>query len=234
MTEVERTSAAERPWAGLLSDDDRRLIASTRFGRRIGFGQRAALVVVEAQRFRVAAPDEARPLACGEAGEAALRRLKPLLERTRASSLPVVHVKLELEPGDAAFASAPIRRSLGTSTESCLAGSPGAEFAADAQPEPGDVVIVKRKASAFFATPLLGYLVGQGVDTLIVAGGTTSDAVRATVVDAASYNFHTVVVEDCVFDRFRTTHLTSLFDMDRQYADVIPADEVERTLAAGA
>jgi len=50
--------------------------------------------------------------------------------------------------------------------------------------------------------------------------------VRATVFDASSYNFRTVVVQEAVFDRIPVSHAISLFDMDRQFADVVPADEV--------
>lgn len=88
-------------------------------------------------------------------------------------------------------------------------------------PDPQDIVLVKKKPSAFFGTPLLSLLIDRGVDTVLVTGGATSNCVRATVVDSASYNFRTMVVEDCVFDRFDISHRVALLDMDRQYADVI-------------
>jgi maleamate amidohydrolase len=59
-----------------------------------------------------------------------------------------------------------------------------------------------------------------------VTGGSTSNCVRASAVDAASYNFRTIVVADSVFDRFEISHLTALFDLDRQYADVVDTREV--------
>ena len=70
-----------------------------------------------------------------------------------------------------------------------------------------------------------------------VCGGSTSNCVRATVYDASSYNFRTIVAQDCVFDRIPVSHAISLFDMDRQYADVMSRADIcahlERTPAAG-
>ncbi len=79
-------------------------------------------------------------------------------------------------------------------------------------PQRGDVVIAKAKPSAFFGTPLLSYLIAWQVDTLLVAGG-TSGCVRATVVDAFSYNFLVSVVAEACFDRGQASHAINLFDM---------------------
>jgi len=106
----------------------------------------------------------------------------------------------------------------------CLEGSEGAEIVAALAPEPEDLVLVKKKPSAFFGTPLLGLLIDRGVDTVVVTGGSTSNCVRATAVDASSYNFRTAVVSDCVFDRIDLSHRVALFDLDRQYADVVDSE----------
>ena len=83
-------------------------------------------------------------------------------------------------------------------------------------PNPGD-----RVERVCFGTPLFALLTERAVDTLIVTGGSTSNCVRATAVDAASRDFRTIVVAECVFDRFELSHLAALFDLDRQYADVV-------------
>ena len=93
-------------------------------------------------------------------------------------------------------------------------------------PLPGDVIIRKTKPSVFYGTPLLSSLVDRKVDTVIVTGCTTSGCVRATVVDAFSNGFATVVVEDAVFDRGELSNAVNLFDMDQKYADVVASAEV--------
>jgi nicotinamidase-related amidase len=64
-------------------------------------------------------------------------------------------------------------------------------------------------------------LVDRGIDTVIVCGGATSNCVRATVFDASSLNYRTIVAEEAVMDRIPVSNAISLFDMDRQFADVV-------------
>ena len=66
----------------------------------------------------------------------------------------------------------------------------------------------------------------QSLRAVIVTGGATSNCIRATVFDAASYNFRAIVPEEAVFDRIPISHAISLFDMDRQFADVVPLAQV--------
>ena len=94
-----------------------------------------------------------------------------------------------------------------------------------------DIVIRKQKPSVFFGTTLMSYLTELHIDTLIVGGTTTSGCVRATVLDAFSFNFKVSVVEECTFDRGQVTHKINLFDMNAKYADVISLEEAEDYLA---
>ena len=119
-----------------------------------------------------------------------------------------------------------LKRDLLTGPNWALQDTPGSEISPLVAPEPADIVLQKNKPSAFFGTPLLGLLISRKVDTLLITGGATSNCVRATVFDAASHNFRPIVVEECVFDRFKLSHQTSLFDMHRQFADVIQLAEV--------
>src|SRR5262249_31498166 len=64
--------------------------------------------------------------------------------------------------------------------------------------------------SGFLGTNLLNYLVLLQCDSIILAGTTTSGCVRATAVDAYSYNFRVAVVEDACSDRFEFSHAASL------------------------
>jgi isochorismate hydrolase len=49
--------------------------------------------------------------------------------------------------------------------------------------------------------------------------------VRGTVLDAYSYGFPVFIVEECVFDRSRTSHLVNLFEMNAKYGNVITLAE---------
>lgn len=100
------------------------------------------------------------------------------------------------------------------------------EIVAEIAPRPGDIIIEKNKPSVFFGTLLASYLVDLHADSLIVCGTTTSGCVRATVVDAFSYNYKVTVVTEATFDRGEASHWVNLFDMDHKYADVTPLSEV--------
>ena len=93
-------------------------------------------------------------------------------------------------------------------------------------PAPGDLVIYKERASAFFGTPLVTHLRRIGSESLIVCGESTSGCVRASTVDAYSLGFHNTVVEECVYDRSMLSHKVNLFDLHNKYADVMHVDEV--------
>ena len=92
----------------------------------------------------------------------------------------------------------------------------------------GDSLLVKKYASCFFGTDLVPRLVTAGVDTLILAGCTTSGCVRASAVDAIQNGFRPGVVPEAVGDRSGSAHTQSLSDLAMKYADVVPlADVVE-------
>ncbi len=92
-------------------------------------------------------------------------------------------------------------------------------------PIEGEVVLRKTAPSAFWGTPLMAEISRLHLDSLLVAGESTSGCVRASVVDAASYRLKVTVVEECVFDRHEAPHAINLFDMNQKYADVVPLAE---------
>ena len=96
----------------------------------------------------------------------------------------------------------------------------------------GEYIVRKTQPSAFFGTSLASWLHAKLVDTLLVTGCTTSGCIRASVVDAMSYNFRTVVVTDCVGDRAIAPHDANLFDMEQKYADLMTSEEVMAKLSA--
>jgi nicotinamidase-related amidase len=218
-------------WDRFLTEEDRAVLARGRFGRRMGFGARPALLVIDAQRYMVGAEgdDAAWPSSCGAAGRAALAAIGRLHAAARAAGVPSFFTRFELDAAGRDIGAYGRKRDLLDSPNWCLAGTRGAELAEGLEPGPQDVVFVKKKPSAFHGTPLLGLLVDRGIDTLLIAGGATSNCVQASVFDASSYNFRTIVVEEAVFDRVPVSHAIALFDMDRQFADVVPlADATAR------
>ncbi len=104
--------------------------------------------------------------------------------------------------------------------------APAGQIVPELTPVAGELVVRKQQPSAFYGTGLNAWLVQRGVDTLVVTGATTSGCVRATVVDALSGNYRTIVARDCVGDRATAPHEANLFDMAQKYADVLDRDAI--------
>lgn len=230
-----------QPWDAFLTDADREVLARGRFARRMGWGSRPAIVVIDCQRYMVGrrgVRDERYPSSCGDVGWTAVDRIAEVLAAGRSAGVPVFLTRFALNPDGSDIGVYARKRDFLSRPDWCLEGSEGAELLPEVGPEAGDIVFVKKKPSAFHGTPLLSYLIDRGINTLIVLGGATSNCVRATVLDSASYNFRTVVPADAVFDRLPISHAISLFDMDRQFADVTTTEyvveELRRRGSAGA
>src|SRR5436190_1215628 len=83
-----------------------------------------------------------------------------------------------------------------------------------------ELLVYKKRAGAFFGTPLVAYLNERGIDSLLMIGESTSGCLRASAVEAASYGYPLIIVGDCVFDRHEAIHQVNLLDMHLKYATV--------------
>lgn len=220
-------------WHGLVSDDDLAIYSESGFGRSSGLGRRPALVVIDVQYRTVghARVDTLTAIrtqyatACGNPGWDAIDQLTPVLAAARASDVPVFF------PYVAPKSRATAGRVADKNIHIADIESKGYEFIDEVRPAERDLLIPKNHPSAFFGTSMLSLLIERGVDTLLVAGATTSGCVRATVVDAFSLNFRVGVVRDAVFDRASLSHRASLFDIANKYADLLFADEAAAYLS---
>jgi nicotinamidase-related amidase len=222
-------------WEQYLSEADRAVLARGRWAQCGGRGQRPALLIIDAQNYMAGVRGGEQtlyPASCGEVGWQAIDQIARLLEVARRSSVPVIFTRLIIESAIADDGGV-LTRKIGNKAGEFMffAGTHGSEIVAPLAPVSGELVIEKKRFSAFFGTPLLSHLIALGADTLVVTGGSTSNCVRATVVDGASFDFRVVVPREAVFDRIPVCHEISLFDMHRAYADVLDCTAVVDYLA---
>lgn len=215
-------------WRSVVGERDREVYEAAGYGERTKPGTRPLLLVIDViygfvgrERAPILESIERYPNSCGEAGWDAVETISRLVGPARALGRPIIYSTGFMQLG---------ARGHGLWEEKHPragrdAPSDSDEIPAEIVPGPEDVVLPKTKPSLFHGTPLLDLLVADGVDTLVVTGGTTSGCVRATVIDAFSYNFKVLVVEDAVFDRGELSHAVNLFDMDQKYANVVPSGE---------
>jgi maleamate amidohydrolase len=188
------------------------------FANAVGIGERPALVLVD---FVLGFTD---PEHFGGGNiKPAIERTQAMLAVARKRGWPVAHTRV-VYADDGSDAGSFARKAPGLLklTET----SPLSQIVDEVKPVAGELIVRKRQASAFFGTEFGSWLAWKRVDTLLVAGCTTSGCVRATVVDAVSHNMRTIVLTDCVGDRAMGPHEANLFDMGQKYADLMTSDEV--------
>lgn len=185
---------------------------------KVGFGRRAAVVVVD---LSYGFTDPGCTLGA-ELGDV-VRQTRRLLDAARERGLPVFFTTVAYQED---LRDAGVWREKFPSLDALKEGRRDVELDGRLGRRPTEPLLVKKYPSAFFGTPLASHLVSLGVDTLIVTGATTSGCVRATVVDSLQHGFRTIVPEECVGDRAEAPHRANLFDMGSKYADVMSVEEV--------
>ncbi|NKY31874.1 isochorismatase family protein [Nocardia speluncae] len=190
------------------------------FGGQLGWGQRPALLMIDMMEayFRAGSalclPD--RTL---------VDRAAALLSAARSAGLLIVHTRVEYSTSltDAGLFVKKVP-ALGLLTAEHPEGL--GRFVADLEPHAGEIEIVKQYASAFHGTSLAATFTANGIDTVVVAGVTTSGCVRASATDALQHGFIPKVVEDACGERNHAVHEANLFDLGAKYADITDIDSV--------
>jgi maleamate amidohydrolase len=187
-------------------------------------GASPALVLVDPARAYV---DPDCPLYAGV--EPAVEAMRTLLSAARRAGIPVVVTRVRFRSdgrdGGVFFRKVPPLRVF---TE----GSPYGDFIDGLAPAPDELTVTKQYPSAFFGTSLAAYLTANGIDTLLIAGLTTSGCVRATALDAMQHGFVPVVAEEAVGDRDPDVHAANLFDIRHKIGEVWPMARIEEYLGA--
>lgn len=227
----------KRVWDDYLTPLDKQVYAKAGYGKRGGFGTRPALFVIDVQ-YNFCGDEPGQPILegldhyrthCGEAGWNAVPYIERLVRIARARNVPIFYTESERRP-DMLDSGVQVGKNHRGHEKTSIAGTHATRTVAPLAPQPRDILIGKRKPSAFFGTMFMSHLNFLDIDTLIMTGCTTSGCLRATAVDAYSYNFKSVIPEETAFDRFEASRAINLFDLNCKYADVIPTDEVEAYL----
>lgn len=195
------------------------------FNRRLAPGRRPALLVIDFVRAYLT------PGSLLYAGvEHARIACESLLHAARAARIPVLHTNVAYQrggrDGGVFFLKLPVLACFEAGMHPELA-----EFAEGLAPAPDEVVITKQYASAFFGTSLASTLTSMQVDTVLIAGVSTSGCIRASAVDACQHGFIPLVVRDAVGDRAAGPHEANLFDLQAKYAEVISLQEARAYLS---
>lgn len=190
------------------------------FQGKFGFGVSPALIVID---MAYGWTDPA--YAGGSARlDPAIAAIAQLLTAARAKKIPIIYTtspyKDEPQFKSAADFSPKFRK---WDRRAC-------EIDERVKPLPNEYVIYKEHASAFAGTPLVGHLVRDRVDTLLITGCSTSACVRATATDAKSNYLKPIIIREAVQDRSEIAHEFTLCDIQARFADVVNVPEALKYL----
>jgi nicotinamidase-related amidase len=185
------------------------------FQGRFGFGKCPALIVID---MAYGWTDPA--YAGGSARlDSAIAAIQKLLAACRSKNVPIIYTT-------SPYHEQPQLKSAADFSPKFRKWDPHAcEIDERVKPAAADYIVHKEHASGFAGTPLAGHLVGKGVDTLLIAGCSTSACIRATATDAKSYEFRPIIIREGVEDRSEIAHEWTLFDIQARFADVVSLDE---------
>ena len=156
---------------------------------------RPAIIVVDMLKDNL--KESSRNPYCQEAKEI-IPNLQRLLEEGRKRGFPIVFACDNFLEGDFIFR--------GRMKVHSLRGTKGAQVVDDLKPEATDIILPKRRFSAFFKTDLDQTLRTLGVDTIVVTGITVEVCVLMTAMDGLSHDFSVILLEDCSASRSKDFH----------------------------
>jgi maleamate amidohydrolase len=185
--------------------------------RRVGYGERPAVLVVDLQN---AVTSPRAPMGRSPLVHAAVESTARLLPAARNAGAPVVFCTTSFKPD---LSDRPPWKI--SAIDDWIDGTWEAEVDERLWQE-GDTYVCKKVPSIFFGTGVPSFLTLHRVDTVILTGANTSGCIRASAIDSFSHGFRTIVPRECVGDQGREPHEANLLDIDRRYVDVVALDEV--------
>ncbi len=137
-----------------------------------------------------------------EEGRAAMvERAATVLKEARKARIPVIYVAVRFRPGYPEVSPQNKLFSGLKKTGMLVEGTPGAEIDPRVAPQPGDIVVTKRRVGAFSTTDLETVLRSHNINKLVLFGISTSGVVLSTVRWAADMDYSLAVVSDLCADR---------------------------------
>ncbi|SDM11028.1 cysteine hydrolase family protein [Nonomuraea jiangxiensis] len=164
-----------------------------------------------------------------------LPRLNRAIDAARAAGIAVIYVVVgfrkgypEVSPRNKAFGEIAARASAGGG----FAGGPATEVHPDVAPGPDDVIVTKKRVSAFAGSDLDMLLRAAEIDSLVLTGIATSGVVLSTLRQAADLDFGLTVLSDGCLDGDAEVHRVLTEKVFPRQADVITIDEWTKAVTA--
>lgn len=147
------------------------------------------------------------------------------IEAAHAASVPVIYVMIAFRPG---YPEVSLRNKgfAGAAQRSQASGAAiSMEIHPAIAPRSTDIVVTKRRVSAFSGSDLEVILRAQNISHLVLSGIATSGVVLSTLREAADKDYQLTVLSDCCLDSDEEVHRVLLTKLFPRQADVIQSEE---------
>ncbi len=158
--------------------------------------------------------------------EKLVHSINELVAVMRSFSLPLIWVRQEFEP-DLRDAFSEMRAK---GIRITIKGTPGCEIVPELAVGPSDIVIIKKRYSAFYGTTLDDALVRLAPDAIILAGINTHACIRTTAIDAYQRDWRVIMAADCIDSYDREHHEISVRYMKDKIASLMNNEEIKSGL----
>jgi nicotinamidase-related amidase len=143
----------------------------------------------------------------------------------RFADIPVIYVRTCFRPSYPKISSHSSSFARIVPTNKYIEGDASVAFPSAIAPQPSDIIVTKRRVSAFVGSDLEVVLKGLGADSLVVAGLATSGAVLSTVRQAADMDYQLTVLKDLCVDNKPEVHTVLLEQVFPRQGRVVETGE---------
>jgi nicotinamidase-related amidase len=155
-----------------------------------------------------------------------IARLQKTKKAAREAGLSIIYVVVkfrehfpEVSPNNKAFAM------IKSGAFPLHEGNAAADVFVSLAPEPADIVVAKRRVSAFSGSDLEVVLRAQEITHIVLAGIATSGVVLSTLREAADKDYQITVLSDCCFDKDEEVHRVLVEKVFPMQSEVLTAEE---------
>ena len=175
-----------------------------------------ALLVMDVQAGIVGRLQDAKPM---------LLNTSKAIAHARSKNIPVIYAVVGFRQGAPEISMnnkgfSPHKEMLGKADMSEYA-----KVHADVTPQPGEVIVTKRRISAFTGSDLEVVLRACSIQHVVLSGISTSGVVLSTLREAADKDYRVTVLSDCCADADEEVHRVLTTKVFPRQAEVVTVEE---------
>jgi nicotinamidase-related amidase len=165
-----------------------------------------------------------------EEKEKLLRNLGKAIQAARAAGMTIIYIVVQFREGYPEISEKNMVFRAIKETKGLQEGTPGSRICAELSSKPGEVIVTKKRISAFSGSDLEALLRAKEVDTLVLTGVSTLGVVESTARFASDMDYRIIVLGDCCSDRDLEAHQAALKWFLPRITVVSSASDFERAI----